>query len=217
MQCLLCYDCSLYYKRSDSRPRTLAKSWSAVSTPVTPVTGWLYETMITISAKDYNHFSQDAYDSLIAFLQIHRVRCSCGHAGCLKIHSYYVRGVLLPDGSLPLWILRVICSVCGHTHAILPASLVPYDRIPLADQHRIILAYDDGSDPFAVCEDNLQIDENNVKSVIRRYVRFWLQRLLSEELSLTSLAELIRGCFAHYSMQFMQIRRTTNRLFADTT
>ena len=62
-------------------------------------------------------------------------------------------------------------------------------------------------------DSNPCLDENNVKSVIRRYSRFWKQRLISEKISLTGLADLIMGCFAHYSMQFMQIRNTRNQLF----
>ena len=176
-----------------------------------------YETMILISVSNYNQFSQDYYDSIIDRLQFHRLSCTCGRSACLSVHAYYERGVFQPDGTVSLRICRVRCSECGRTHAILPSSIVPYDRIPLSDQHRIICAYEDVSDRNAVCEDNPSVDENNVKAVIRRYLLFWLQRLLSEAILLTEFRSLIHDCFSFYSLQFMQIRRTPCLLFTTTT
>lgn len=173
--------------------------------------------MILISVSDYNQFSQAYYDSIIDRLQFQQLSCTCGRSACLSIHAYYERAVFLPDGTVSLKICRFRCSECGRTHAILPSSIVPYDRIPLSDQHRIICAYEDGSDRNAVCEDNPSVDENNVKSVIRRYLLFWLQRLLSEAIRLSEIHSLIHDCFSFYSMQFMQIRRTTCLLFTTTT
>lgn len=173
--------------------------------------------MILISVKDYNCFSQDYYDSIVNDLPFHRLTCSCGHSACLAVHAYYKRGVFLPEGEQTLRICRVRCSECRRTHALLPASIVPYDRILLADQHAIICAYEDGTDPNAVCDENPSIDENCVKAVIRRYLLFWLQRILSEAIRLTEIRSLVRDCFACYSMQFLQIRRTNARLFVNTT
>ena len=173
--------------------------------------------MILISVKDYNQFSQVYYDSIVNHLQFHRLSCTCGHSACLSVHAYYERGIFLPEGALSLRICRLRCSECGRTHAILPSSIVPYDRISLSDQHRIICAYEDGSDRNAICEENPSVDENNVKAVIRRYLLFWIQRLLSEAIRLTEIQSLVHDCFAFYSMQFMQIRRTFNKLFPGTT
>lgn len=173
--------------------------------------------MILISVSNYNKFSQDYYDSIINSLQFHRLTCSCGHSACLSIHAYYTRGVFLPDGIYPLRICRVRCSECGKTHAILLSSMVPYDRISLLDQHTVVCAYEDGSDRNTVCEQNPSIDENNVKSIIRRYTRFWRQRLLSELIRLTEISSLILSCVSFYSMQFMQIRGAPARFFSFTT
>lgn len=173
--------------------------------------------MILISVSNYNRFSQNYYNSVINNLQLHRLTCSCGHSACLSIHAYYKRSVFLPDGVYPLRICRVRCSECGRTHAILLSSLVPYDRISLSDQHTVICAYEDGADRNAVCEQNPSIDENNVKSIIRRYTRFWRQRLLSESIRFTEIPSLVRSCFSFYSMQFMQIRGAPAKLFSLTT
>ena len=173
--------------------------------------------MILISVSNYNRFSQNYYNSVINNLQLHRLTCSCGHSACLSIHAYYNRSVFLPDGVYPLRICRVRCSECGRTHAILLSSLVPYDRISLSDQYTVICAYEDGTDRNAVCEHNPSIDENNVKSIIRRYTRFWRQRILSESICLTEIPSIVRRCCSFYSMQFMQIRGAPAKLFSLTT
>lgn len=173
--------------------------------------------MITISVKDYNQISQDYYNSIINSLQFHRLTCSCGHSTCLTIHGYYRRGVFLPDGILMLKVCRVKCSECGHTHTLLLSSIVPYSRISTPDQHAIIIAYEAASGITSISDDNPSIDEKTACSVVRRYLRFWKQRLLSERISFMKLPSLIQSCFSHYSMQFMQIRSTPNQLFSCPT
>lgn len=172
--------------------------------------------MITISVSDYNQFSQDYYDSVINSLQLHRLKCSCGHCACLSIHAYYCRSVFLPDSILSLRVCRVRCSECGRTHALLLSSIVPYCRISLSRQVVVVQAFEDCSSPGSLCDDDM-FDENNVKSVILRYRRFWRERLRSERIPLLPLPDLILACFAIYSMQFMQIHRGINILFAGTT
>ena len=214
MRCLLWYHQYCYYKEN-SRP-TLRKF---VCCPVTSHSHKTvpYETMILISVSDYNQFSQDYYDSIINSLPFNRLTCSCGHSACLSVHAYYKRGVFLPDGTHYLRICRVRCSVCGRTHSLLLSSLVPYDRISFPDQHTVVCAYEDGSDRNAVCEQNPSIDENNVKSIIRRYTHFWRERLRSESIRLAGIPSLVRSCLTFYSMQFMQIHRTAAILFPLTT
>lgn len=176
-----------------------------------------YTTMITVLALPDNPISQEEYDEIVNSLQIHQLTCSCGRSACMHIHGYYVRYICLPDGKSPLRIMRVMCSECSATHAILLTSIVPYSQISFRDQCCIVSAYEHGTNRNAVCDQNPSLDENSVKAVIRRYVRHWMQRLLSEAICLTPAESLIRRCFAVYSMQFMQIHRTSNRLFPNTT
>lgn len=173
--------------------------------------------MITVLVNENNPVSQDFYDSVINSLQIHRIFCSCGHAGCLHIHGYYTRRVKTPAGTVILRILRLKCAECGHTHAVLLSSLVPYSQIALKDQRQIVSAYEEKSNRNAVCDTNSSIDENNVKYVIRSYRRHWRERLRSEGIGLSPADLLIRLCFSVYSAQFMQIHATFNRLFSMTT
>ena len=173
--------------------------------------------MITISVEDYNQISQDYYESIINSLQFHQLTCSCGHCACLTIHGYYRRGIYLPDQILMLKVCRVKCSECGRTHTLLLSSIVPYSRIKTSDQHAIIIAYESASGLSSVCDHNPSIDEKTAGCIVRRYLRFWKQRLLSEMVSLSKLEALIHSCFSHYSMQFMQIRCTSNQLFSCPT
>ena len=171
--------------------------------------------MLTVPVQDFNTFTQEFYNSVIENLQFHQLECSCGHSGCLTIHGYYRRSVITPNGRKTLSILRVKCSVCGHTHALLLSSMVPYSQVPSDIQQDIAIAYEEGRSLNSIC--SLGIDENNIKSVVRRYVRSWRERLLAAGVRLASLPTLIDACFSHYSRQFMQIRNTFNKLVPLTT
>lgn len=174
--------------------------------------------MITLFIEDYNNFSQEIYDELVAKIQIHLLECpSCRQSACCTIHGYYSRNYILQGKSTPLRICRVKCKCCGHTHALIPSFLVPYCQSPVSDQHEIVTSFEEGKSSAEICDENPSIDENTVKSVVRRYKRFWKERLHAEAISLKVLDSLIISCFAFYSMQFMQIRNTTNQLFLNTT
>lgn len=167
--------------------------------------------MLTVLVRDFNTLTQEFYNSVISELPFHRLKCSCGHSGCLAIHGYYQRSVITRNGKVRLTICRVKCSECGHTHALLLSSMVPYSQIPAQIQQEIAIAYENDANRNVVCSHS-GIDENNVKSVIRRYVRFWRERLRAARIGLSFINELISACFSDYSRQFMQIRGTFNKL-----
>lgn len=173
--------------------------------------------MLTVPVQDFNTFTQEFYNSVIENLQLHQLKCSCGHSGCLSFHAEYERSVITPSGKKTLTICRVICSECGHTHALLLSSMVPYSQIPAETLLEIVTAYEEGSDRNKLCSSGCGIDENNVKSVILRYVKFWRERLIAAGATLASLTDLVASCFSHYSKQFMQIRSTYNDLFLSST
>lgn len=166
--------------------------------------------MITVLVPECNQISQDYYDFIVNSLQFHMLKCSCGRSACLTVHAYYDRKVRCSHGIVILHVMRVKCSECGRTHAILLSSIVPYSQISLKDQCLIIDAFENSNDRNAVCQENPNVDENDVKHIIRQYVKHWLQRLLAESISLTPFRKLVTSCFSHYSAQFMQIRRTIN-------
>jgi len=173
--------------------------------------------MITVLVEDCNQFSQSYYYSVVERLQLHQVTCSCGHSACLHPHAYYFRTVRTSSGCFRLRVLRLKCSECGRTHAVLPSSIVPYDQFSLESQILVVRAFESGSDPTEVCESGEQLDENSVKAIIRRYRKHWREKLIAERIRLCPVPELVRQCFAFYSAQFLQIRRMVNTLFVNTT
>jgi len=135
----------------------------------------------------------------------------------MGIHAYYERQVHSSNASQTLRIQRLRCSECGRTHAVLLSSIVPYQQLPVEDQRLIVRAFEEHSDPVAACTPQGAIDENNVKAVILRYRRHWRERLRAERIPLAPAADLIMRCFACYASQFLQVRRSVNVLFQDTT
>ena len=150
-------------------------------------------------------------------LQLHQLTCSCGHSSCLTMHGYYKRHIRAEHSSSILRILRLRCSECGAAHAILLSSIVPYSQISFSVQVNIAEKYDSHLDTISVCELNPDIDENNIKSMIRSYRRRWREKLCSESVCFTPAILLVWKCFAFFPMQFMQIRGTINLLFAAPT
>ena len=94
--------------------------------------------MITVKTENYNLISQDFYNKTIDSLDLNLISCVCGHSGCLIRHCSYKRSIQLADRILSLFVVRVYCKICGHTHALLLSSLVPYSQIPLALHVRLI-------------------------------------------------------------------------------
>lgn len=173
--------------------------------------------MITLSVDLCNPVSQDFYDKTIYNLQFHRLVCTCGHSGCLTIHGYYYRSVKYGDSCLRLRICRVMCSECGHTHALLLSSLVPYSQISTKEQIDIISLSESGGNFSPVMDNTPSIDESCVRSVIRRFRMHWKQRLLSENIVPIPAGCFIEHCFGAFLRQFMQIKCTPNILFLTPT
>ena len=169
--------------------------------------------MITIKTENYNLISQDFYDKTIDSLDLNLISCTCGHSGCLIRYGSYKRNVQLKDEVITLAIVRVYCTICGHTHALLLSSLVPYSQIPLNVQITAIHAYESGQSLPRILADQCFIDENNLKAVIRAYKLHWKERLCSAGLSVHEWCSLVTGCFSNFSRQFMQIKTTVNKLF----
>lgn len=175
------------------------------------------KTMITIFVEENNPLTQNFYNHLINTLQFHSLTCTCGHSACLSIHGYYTRSLKTPEGKLTFRICRVICSCCHHTHALLPSSMVPYSQVSLDEHIEIISSHEEGEGFKDLTNHNPSIDESNCRHIIRTFLYHWKQRLLSEKITLSDSTALIRGCFRAFARQFMQIHRTQNILFIDTT
>lgn len=174
--------------------------------------------MITLLVEEYKPLTPNFYNKCINNLQFHQLTCpSCTHSGSLSVHGYYTRSVKTSLGMLDFRICRVKCECCGHTHAILLSSMVPYSQISLEDQNTVIDNYKSQHSQNALMNSNPLIDENNIRYIIRMYLKHWKERLLSEKISQYPIFNLIPACFIHYSRQFMQIKNVPNILFFNTT
>lgn len=173
--------------------------------------------MITLSVDICNPVSQDFYNKTIYNLQFHRLVCTCGHSGCLTIHGYYNRSFKNGDACLHLRICRVLCSECGHTHALMLSSLVPYSQIPTKEQISIINHSVSDGDFSSVMDNTPSIDESCVRSVLRRFRLHRQQRLLSEAIVPIQDTGFIKCCFSAFQRQFMQVKNTPNILFLTPT
>ena len=173
--------------------------------------------MVTLFVEENNPLTPTFYNSFIADLQLHQLKCPCGHSGGLSVHGYYQRFIKTFEGKLCFNICRVVCEACGKTHALLLSSMVPYSQLSLQDHIQVIEAYEADLPTASLLNDNEVIDESTLRYIIRNYRRHWKQRLISHSTSITSISVLIKQCFLAYSRQFMQIKRTLNHLFLNTT
>ena len=175
------------------------------------------KAMITLLVEENNPLTPNFYNNLISNLQFHQLTCPCGCSGCLSVHGYYNRSIKLPTGKVTFRICRVICEHCGHTHALLLSSMVPYSQFSTTDHVSIINNYNNNTSQHSLMNSNPCIDENCYRYIIRCYRKYWHDKLVSERIPLTSFSHLIKSCFAYFSRQFMQIKNTPNILFLNTT
>ena len=177
-----------------------------------------HKKMITVNSNKINTLNQISYNKLINSINIDHITCSCGHCGCLTKHAYYTRNLKISGGFiLSLSILRVKCSVCGKTHAILPSSVVPYSQVSLQEHITIIINYLNDKSQTGVMNNNPLIDENTTSYILRNFRKHWQQRLRTFKIDiLMSLNHLVEQCFKYFSRQFMQIKCTTNIFYTTT-
>lgn len=173
----------------------------------------MYITMITIEVDFDNPISQDFYNKVIYSLNLNQISCTCGHASCLIWYGGYSRKVRMADQVILLRIARVFCTSCGHTHALLLSSIVPYSQIPLSVQASVADCYEKKTGYRSILSSQPYMDENTISSIIRSYRRHWKERLRSMTFSLTAFHDLVHGCFDAFSRPFMQIKTTRNKLF----
>ena len=111
-------------------------------------------------------------------------------------------------------ILRVKCSHCGKTHALLPSLIVPYSQVALKEQIAILKAYVPRDSFLSIMLENEYIDESNIRYIIRQFLRHWKERIAAFSFSIYEFPDTLSSkCFKYFKRQFMQIKRTPNLLF----
>lgn len=117
-----------------------------------------------------------------------RYRCPiCKRKETCKRHGYYVRNVVCWLGRIVerrLRILRVLCTICMHTHAVLPCDVIPH-KIYTIDYYRemIRLMYIERR-KVSDCTAILEISFSQVYSIIQRCRQMltWLKAQLPKML-----------------------------------
>jgi len=175
--------------------------------------------MIQICAIYCNHLYQEKYNEFLDSLNFSSLTCSaCGFLGGCGRHAYYTRKIQTKYGKEDIRILRVVCSQCQGTHALLPKWIVPHSHYLVVDQIKMIRAFESGITLRQIISSNPKINIWNLIYIIRQYQHHWKERLLAMKSSVfDDIDQLISYCFTFYKRQFMQIKRTRNLLFLQTT
>lgn len=173
--------------------------------------------MITLFCENFNYQNEkefeNSYCRLIDNLNIPLIQCSCKNIGCLSIHAYYTRCIKTPFGKVKMRILRLICSICNRTHALLPSFIVPYSQISIDDQKDIIK-----NDTESALYKFGQLDINTLNIIKSNYYNFYRAqlRVFNIDINLDNNA-LMSKCVSLLKKQFMQIHRGIIICFGQTT
>lgn len=112
--------------------------------PLTIIFGMLHPRMITLYYENNNTFTQ--YNCLKIIDQTDFITLKCPRTFRMSNSTD---------------IVRVLCKECGHTHAILLCTFVPYSQILLNDQ--ITILQSDDEDKFL--SDNPNFDLYDIKYI----------------------------------------------------
>ncbi len=154
------------------------------------------------------HSLQTIYDLIVDDLQLVQIRCNeCNQCGFV-VHGYYDRRLkrCLKNGesSARITILRIRCTHCGKTHAVLLSSMIPYSQLSVEDSISIIeLEHNCQINSFL--DEHYWIETDDVFNTRKKFRHYWKERLLSSRLFL-HMENLTESCIEQFRLQFMQIR-----------
>lgn len=101
-----------------------------------PKESFRFNILNTTFLKAHINDIKTAYSEYCKNINMKSVECNyCHRKNCHK-HGYYDRYYLIsPDDLISedntITILRIKCNDCGHTHAILPEEIIPYQQYSL--------------------------------------------------------------------------------------
>ena len=122
----------------------------------------------------------------------------CQSTGNCILHAYYSRSIADFINGHPhsdsLCVMRVKCSSCNHTHAILPDIIIPYRRYGLLFVLRVLGEYFLGLFTIEQLCERFDISENQFHKWLKlwnSHKREWLGLLLNLEQSNLSFLEYL--------------------------
>ena len=174
--------------------------------------------MITQIAKSIKYITQKIYNKYISSITFSTFSCSCGSIGRFTKHGFYTRSIKNPSGKVKISIQRIKCSSCDKTHAVLHHSMVPYSQIPLCDTLKIIKHHENNKSFNAILDNNPEITESDVRYTIKRYLKYWKEKIFSISLIIPILDFLVsddlhKVVSSSFKQAFMQIKRSYYQAF----
>ena len=163
--------------------------------------------MLTYNHKNNKTFNQKSYNNFIDTLNSSCITCPCGSCGDVIFWGRYTRKIKKNGELITISIQRVFCRACNKTHAILPDIIIPYMQTLIKDA--IILITGNKDDVDALLIRNILIDESTYKYIRLMYKRHWKEKLISFDIDIHSIKN---QCIELFCRQFMQIKRTLNKL-----
>lgn len=179
----------------------------------------LFCKLINIKKSDLS-LIQESLDSFVLSMET----CpACGAKHSCSLHGNYNRDLIVIKSGLivnhSVSIPRVICSSCSHTHAILPAVLVPYGSYSLFFILTVLKDYFLRSGTIDYLCTRYQISVSTLYSWIHLFYsqkRLWLGLLKDLEISsldflssLMSTDSFLESFFCRFSISFLQFYHFT--------
>lgn len=130
----------------------------------------------------------DRLDTFMESFNPARETCPCCHThGTCRAHAHYSRYLIgLADGKpvcRRVSILRVFCTSCRHTHAILPDFIVPFRQFSLPFILKVLIEYFTYRSPSRILKE-YGIDVRRLtawKKLFRSHKAMWLGVLKDKE------------------------------------
>lgn len=155
------------------------------------------------------------YEHLISLLfrKSSILKSPCCENGFLIKHGYYKRCFRTHNGEEKetLTILRVKCSVCHKTHALLPSDLIPFCQCGTESSISFILNYEAGKNcDESLADTNGLLSENDYYRCIKKYKTNWKGRIESLNFNIHKLSknfiEYGAICIRSFCRHFLQMR-----------
>lgn len=153
----------------------------------------------------------DWLESHMESFQAARETCPCCHVkGTCRPHAHYSRYLIgLTNGKQEcrrITVLRVFCTSCRHTHAILPDFIIPYRQFCLPFILKVLADYFTHHSPSRILKEyGIDIHQLTAwKKLFLNHKAMWLGVLTDKETSelsfLTRIAE--RDCLSEFLSGF---------------
>lgn len=187
-------------ERYKKKTGTLVTTLPFLSFHKTGISAWSKTNIMILYFTDsINSFSQTSYNKIAFSLQNSTITCpKCGCSCHFSYHARYSRTFHIGSIDITIMVIRLRCSHCRSTHAVLPSFAMPFSRINIEDAIDILVSQD-VQDTMV----RLQVSMHQLRSIRERYESFW--KRFVPDLSVP-ISEITQQCTGLLSKQFLQVR-----------